>query len=201
MILKGGTPSASVYEWSYFRLTMPGFPAYVLLAACIVFLIPGLGRRWRSTAPAAVPLRFSRALALAGVVLVIYPLVLIVSTRAHAGNRVAYETSANLLTPVVSSLGLQVGADGGKTHLHWRQPDVGSTDVWYVVYRGEDDGCDPGKTRYCEFAMPLAAVVHGTSWTTSKPGPGVWRVGVIADPRATPHDGDLLLLSTPARAS
>src|SRR5262249_39970355 len=31
MVLKGGKGGASVYQWSYFRLSMPGFPAYVLL--------------------------------------------------------------------------------------------------------------------------------------------------------------------------
>ncbi len=39
-VVKGSSSQASISTTSYFRLTEPGLPAYALLAAAIVYLVP-----------------------------------------------------------------------------------------------------------------------------------------------------------------
>jgi hypothetical protein len=194
LIVKGGAQGRSdVYALSFFRLTMPGFPAYVLLAACIVFLVPGLARSWRARARRERPLRWTGGLVVAAVVLAAYPLALVAVSNAAPEGKVAKDNQHNLLVPITQALHATLR---GRT-LAWRAPAHGSSSVSYVVYRDDTDGCETRTSgaRDCQLTMRLGAVVTGTTWTNPRRGRWVYRVGVVADPLGRPRKGDLLMLS------
>ena len=52
LLIKGTYLPASVDDASFFRIVMPGFPAFVVLAAAVVLLVPGVRAR---PAPAPAP--------------------------------------------------------------------------------------------------------------------------------------------------
>jgi len=196
MVIKGGT-TASVYEWSYFRLTMPGFPAYVLLTCCIVFLIPGFGRRWRPRVAQPTRLRFTPGLIAALAVLSVYPLIVVATHGGSADNRVALDTS-NQLAVIAGDLHLKVVPTPAGPSLRWRQPNVGQTKVGYVVFRSKIPGCVT-ESRECMLAISPIRLVHSNNFPAWQFGSGLYRVGLVAGPRVSRLDGDLMLLSPPIR--
>jgi hypothetical protein len=198
LVVKGGTDRASVYGWSYFRITLPGFPAYVLLACCIVFLIPGFGRRWRPSTARFAPLRVSRGLIAAAAIFAVYPLIVVLAHGPAAHNRVAIDESNNTV-PVTSDLHVHVVQTPAGPSLRWQQPNVGSTKVGYVVlYAKGSTGCPPPTAaRECHLTTPNLRHVHSLNFPAWQLGPGIYRVGLVAGPRIARNDGDLMLLSPP----
>jgi hypothetical protein len=198
LIVKGSAKGRSdVYSTTFFRLTMPGFAAFVLLAACIVFCVPGLGREWRARAARAVPLRWTPALVVAVALLAVYPLAVIAVSHPARAQWAAKENAHNLLVPIAGDLHPDATRSGGRTRLRWTPPPTGSTHVSYVVYRGSSDGCTPRASgaKDCDFDLPLAAVTRDTHWTDPRPGRATYRVGLVADPLDRARKGDLLMLS------
>src|SRR5581483_1022994 len=80
-VVKGGAAVADVRTTSFFRLTMPGFPAYLLLVACVVLLVPGWGRLVVARRAAGTPPTPTRGLVLAVVVLAALPLAAVAAAR------------------------------------------------------------------------------------------------------------------------
>jgi Dolichyl-phosphate-mannose-protein mannosyltransferase len=195
-VVKGGAKGRSdVYALSFFRLTMPGFPAYVLLAACIVFLVPGLARRWRARAERPEPIRWTRGLIVAAAVLAAYPLAFVAVSHAAPSGKIAKDNAHNLLVPITGALHVRLH---GAT-LDWRRSDTGASTVSYAVYRDTTDGCieRTSGAHDCEFSMRLAAILTQRTWTDPRPGRWIYRVGVVGDPLGRPRQGDLLVLSPP----
>jgi hypothetical protein len=197
MLVKGGTAGASVYEWSYFRLTMPGFPAYVLLTCCIVFLVPGLGRQWRPLAARMTRLRPTPLLVAAVVVLSAYPLVFVLAHGGAPGGRVVLDTSNNLAVST-NDLHVKVVQTPAGPSLRWQQPNVGKTKVGYVIFRGANSGCEPGG-RDCILTEQSVRLVHSLNFPAWQLGSGIYRVGLVAGPHISRRDGDLMLISPPVR--
>ena len=195
LVLKGGTAGGTVYSWAFFRLTMPGFPAYVLLACCIVFAVPGLYRQWRQRLQSAVRLKPTRTLVAAAVVLAVYPLVFVVAHGGPATNSVALNTTDNLAV-ISDALHVHVVSTAKGSSLRWQQPNTGSSGVGYVVFRGTTDGCTP-EMRECVFGEPPLKLVHSLNFPAWQYGKGVYRIALVAGPRASREDGDMMLLSPP----
>lgn len=200
LVLEGGTPAASIRDMTYFNTALPGFPAYVILAACIVFLLPGLARRThhgggRSLALRPTPVTIAAAVLLAG-----YPLALVATARGRPDARLALG-AGGALVPVSATFDVAVQASDGVARLRWR-PLGGSTRVWYDVYRAVGSGCSVAATvRECDLSMALAAVVRRPDWTGRSPASDDYRIGVVAGPDRSSATGSLLMVSTPARAS
>jgi hypothetical protein len=194
MVVKGSANVASMSDLSYFRLVSPGIPAYVLLGASTVFLVPGTRRR----TPAAVPLRPHRAVPwLVAFLLGVLPLVLVATARAPHASRIALDTqSAN--APISSALTATMERHDGSVTLSWR-PLAGSTRVSYVVYRAKaGDGCQnpPAGVRYCILDASQVTVTDATS-TTIGAGGGTYRIAAAANSTKTLSAGDLMLLGPP----
>jgi hypothetical protein len=195
LVLKGGTAGATVYSWAFFRFTMPGFPAYVLLACCIVFALPGLGRRWLPRVKTATRLKPTRTLIAAAVVLGLYPFVFVLAHGGSATNKVALDSSNNLAA-ISDALHVHVVQTSAGPSVRWQQPDTGSTQVGYVVFKDATSGCTPAG-RDCDFNDPLIALVHSLNFPAWRYGKGVYRIGLVAGPRISRNDGDMMLLSPP----
>ena len=138
-LFKGGASGlATVNSTSFFRLVMPVFPAFVILALSIVFLLPGVPRR----APvAATPVPPTRLAVVAALALAVYPLVMVATARAWSAGHVAYAPQANLLVPVSNELRATAVVKDGTVRLSWRRPDHHSSRIHFVVFRSAAEDC------------------------------------------------------------
>jgi hypothetical protein len=213
LLVKGTYIPASVEDASFFRILMPAFPAYLLLAASVVLLVPGIRPH-----PAPRPLGLDRrkltlAFAAAVAVFAVLPLGVIAAVpRLHDGLQSAVRVGGNeSLVPVSSSIGLAAKAEQGTVRLDWAPRDSGAASVFYRVLRkqgagpGGGGGC-PGRLRNAPDSCQLYMDDVGSAVTTSfddRPGRGTWtyRVGVAANWLDDPSLGDIYVVSAPARVT
>lgn len=205
-VVKGTYELSTVASGSIFRILMPAFPAYFVLAAAIPLLVPVAGPRLaeRFTAEARAELpRAGLALSAAAVVLVLVPLVLVAAAGQAPEERTALARLDNLLLPVDESLAPEL-RDG---MLSWRAPS-GGPDVFYRVLRAPAGSSgiacvEPGgRARLCDLEMELVATTRAASWPVPPDAePATYRVAVAANWRDDPALGDMLALSPPAAAA
>jgi hypothetical protein len=203
LLAKGTYLPASVEDASFWRIMMPAFPAYLILGAAVVLLVPGV--RARPAAPTPVPRsrRFAIVLAAAVTAFTIVPLAVVAATpRLHDSGRQAVRLGDNLIP--VTSVGLRAATEGNAVRLSWN-PTTGSS-VFYRVLRwntatpgGVACAGTPGAASDdCELFMTVAATTKTPS-VVDHPGPGRWeyRIGVAANWLNDPTLGDVYVVSPP----
>ncbi len=111
---------ASIEDASFFRIMMPSFPAYLLLAASVVLLVPGFrARPSPSTQGVLAGRRLTGAIAAAAAVFVVFPLAVIAATpRLHDGGRLGVRAESSLV-PVSGKVGLHATVEGSSVRLTW----------------------------------------------------------------------------------
>jgi hypothetical protein len=194
--VKGSYAYSSVEDGSFFRLLMPAFPAFLIMCASIVFLVPRVPRtqpplrtRDRRLAPFAV--------ALALVVTAIVPAVAIAAASPEREPGV----SAYLpqLAPVTGSLHVTATRTSGGTRVSWSAPSHQAAKVFFYVYRsrpGASASCTPSAgADTCVLTMNVAAITRARTWLDPHPGNSVYRVAVLANWLNDTHLGDVYLLS------
>ena len=205
LLAKGTYIPASLDDASFFRILMPAFPAYLLLAAAIVLLVPGVHARPARPAPLLDGRRLTIAFGASVLVFAALPLAVIAATpRLHDSGRLAVRLGDNLL-PVASAVGLAASTDGGVVHLEWQPRSSSGASVFYRVFRAKDTldvGC-AGRLRNSSDNCQLSSGEVGSVRTTSfddKPGAGTWtyRIGVSANWLNDLRLGDVYVLSPPA---
>lgn len=203
VLLKGGAEGrAGVMQTSFFRLIEPAFPAFVLLVAGLVFLVPTRGRRRAGPVAAAPwPERPSRALAATAVVLALYPLVLVAAASAAPRDRFVHDEAHNQAVPVDAALDLRVSRQAGGVRLDWRAAAAGAGRVAYRVYRSPGPGCDhhSAGVQDCLLRMAQVATVRGTTWTDTTAKRWTYRIAAVADQRPQHVGGDLVVVSRAVR--
>jgi hypothetical protein len=203
LMVKGTAELSTVSTGSFFRLLMPGFPAYFLLVVSIVLLVPTLGAYLRRTWPeqAARPLDRRLVLALAAV-LALLPIVVVAVSRP-IGPPLPAILVDSILTPVDKEIDVDVRAEGESRVLTWSHPGTGSSDVFYRVYRTDltntDVECaDHGGADECALEMVLLGTTREPRWRDGSPPPGSrYRIGVAANSRNDPTAGDVATISEP----
>ena len=222
VLFKGSTAEAAVDSGSLFRLLMPAFPAFLLLAVCIPFCLPALGPRlWRHYAPEARSWFRARDSLLieAAAIFVVLPALVIVAVEPLHGARVAKDLAARTFISVDNRLALEAEPRKGGTRLSWSEPPTGKTRVFYRLYRsppvfyGGDptlppaiDGirCVPGR-RYvpdCFLEMSSITTTRRLSLgVDSRDGEWVYRVGMAANWADDEALGDVLMLGPPLRVA
>jgi len=204
LLAKGTYIPASIDDASFWRILMPAFPAYVLLAASAILLIPGVRARPTAAPPLVTGRRFTVAVAAGFVIFAVLPLgVLAAMPRLHDQGHLALRTP-DILIPVTSSLGLRAAGSGGTVHLTWKESRPSTASGFYHVLRtslATDYGCAGrlnGSSDNCVFSSQSIATTRGTSFT-DHPGAGSWtyRIGVAANWLNDPKLGDIYVLSTP----
>lgn len=206
LVLKGTPELSTVSSGSFFRFVMPGFPAYFLLAASVVLLVPTLGARLAARWPEARrrPVGRNTAVAL-GLALAAVPLV-VVAALGPASSPAKAAIVNDILTPVDDRIHVTVRADGNSRIVSWTHPDAGSTDVFYRVYRTESGGgdlvCEPrGAATTCQLEMLLLGTTREPRWRDGSPPLGSsYRIGVAANSRNDSAAGDVATLSPPVPA-
>jgi hypothetical protein len=202
LLIKGTYIPASVEDASFWRILMPAFPAFVLLAAFVVLLVPGLRAR-----PEGGAFRFAErertfALAAAVVVFVVAPLGVVAAVPPlHDGGRKAVRQGDTLI-PVSRDVAPRAVAEGDAVRLSWEPQPAGATRIFYRILRaqGESTAYCAGRPKSaaddCHIYMDAPAATHATSFL-DRPGPGTWtyRIGVSANWLDDVRYGDVYVVS------
>jgi hypothetical protein len=203
LLVKGTYIPASVEDASFFRILMPAFPAYLLLAASTVLLVPRLRAEPGSNPARLASRRLTIALAGAIAVFVVIPAAVIAATptlKDGGQQAVAYPSS---LLPITDQVTPRLSAANGAVTVAWPGWRSRTAEVFYRVLRtsGPNGGVACGGVRganQCNLYMDTVAATKARSFV-DRPGPGTWtyRVGVAANWLDDPQFGDVTLLSRP----
>jgi hypothetical protein len=205
LLAKGTYIPASIEDASFFRILMPAFPAYLLLAAAIVLLVPGVRTHSERVEPLLAGRKLTIAFAIAVLAFAALPLGVIAATpRLHDGGRQAVHLGDSLI-PVSPAVGLTATTKGTVVHLDWRPRPVAATAIFYRVLRvkgpGDGVGC-AGRVRNssdnCQLYVDEVASVRAPSFE-DRPGSGSWtyRIGIAANWLNDPSLGDIYTVSPP----
>jgi hypothetical protein len=217
VVIKGTSHSTAVQNGTFFRLLMPAWPAFLLLAACLPLLVPGVARRLRPQIPSVRPLALRSApVAIAAVVLALVPLAAMAALPSDRSGSVVEDFDYNT-TIAVRDFRLRAVLHGRNVELTWRPQQTGPTRVFYRVYWSPSAGQAPiggvgaysdgiaclpssGGATVCRVLMELLPPTRATTFTHSPP-PGTWtyRVGMLANWADDEAQGDVLLLSEAVR--
>jgi hypothetical protein len=193
-VIKGSSDQASISTTSYFRLTEPGLPAYALLAAAIVYLVPRRGERAAHPAPRPVP---RWAVAVTAAVGAVVPLAVVLLLRAQPGvGSTVRDLTRSTEAPISSALAPTVS---GST-LSWPAVAGHGAHVQYVVFRVDADsgGCtapDSGAPE-CLFTGKQVGVTRATSFAVPSIG-ATYRIAAAANYRDVQNGSDLMLIGPP----
>ena len=211
-VIKGSSPVASVESGSFWRLLMPAWPAYFLLAISIPLLVPRLAQRLLGAVrPPRPPRVASRALLVGAVVAFAVPAVALAALPPERNGRVAKMEHQSLFLPIDASfLPAAAAAADGSIELTWPEA-TGAARPFYVVlrserrYRYEATGeivtrghlCREGHGALrCALQMEEVGRTRDRTFNDRPPrGEWTYRIGVAANWRDDPEGGDVLVVS------
>jgi hypothetical protein len=219
VFVKGTSGSTGVQNATFWRLLMPGWPAYLLLAVSLPLLVPGVARALKRHVPRPRALAWRSApLVAAAALLGAVPLVATAALPAAHGRAIVDDYDFNTLVPV-GDFGLRASVSGPAVTLTWSPQAAADVADFYRVYVSNPGGQSPlgGLTGYrdgiacvpktsgassCRVLMQLRPATRATSFVDA-PGAGThtYRVGLFANWVDDPNAGDVLLLSEPVRVT
>lgn len=200
-VVKGSSTQSSITSLSYFRLTEPGLPAYVLLAASCAFLVPRGARRFAPLVTRAARPVPRAALAALVVATALVPLAVVAGAAVPRTPRLARAFQAQTVMPISSRLTAHATAAPGGVALTWRPVASGGARVWYVVLAVPTgtSGCTPptqGVNECVLWTLTQVAVTRSTSALVPA-GRATYRIGATVGYRDVPGTGDLILIGPP----
>jgi hypothetical protein len=202
VVVKATYVPASVEDASFWRILMPSFPAYLLLTASVVLLVPGVRPRPVPESFTLAGRRGTIALAAAVAVFAVLPLGVIAAAPVlKDGGHQAVLFDNNLL-PVSSEVGLQANSVDGVVHLSWHAQKPGAADAFFRVLRakGSTDALCAGTRAadQCRLYTDTVAATKSKAYD-DRPGPGTftYRVGVSANWLDDQRLGDVYVVSAP----
>jgi hypothetical protein len=203
-LIKGTYFAASIEDASFFRLLMPAFPAYVLLAASTVLLVPGLRARPDRSAPSLVGRRLTVAVIAAAAVFAALPLAIIAATPPlHDAGSKAVRAAASLV-PVSRDLLPTATLVGTNVWLAWDRDPAHRAAVFYRILRSAPPGgmacagTPPKASDDCRLYMESVGATRGATYV-DRPGRGTWtyRIGASANWLDDYAYGDVYVTSPP----
>jgi hypothetical protein len=205
--VKGTYLLASLDDASFFRLLMPAYPAFVLLAASVVLLIPGVRPRPSADAPLLSRRRLTFGVVVAAVVFAAVPLGVVAGTpRLHDGGARAAQLGVSLI-PVSAAVAPQAAPTADGVRLSWKpQPSRGAA-VFYRIFRApaKDVTCAGrlnGSADDCRLYTKEVGVTRSNTFVDRPPqGNWVYRVGVAANWLNDSALGDVYVISKPLAVS
>jgi hypothetical protein len=206
LLTKGTYIPASVEDASFWRILMPAFPAFVVLAASVVLLVPGLRARPEGGAFRLPDRKRTFAFAAAVAVFVVAPLgvVAAVPPLHDSGRKAVRQGDPGTLLPVSAVIAPRATVEGDGVRLSWRPQPAGASRVFYRILRtpGRSAALCGGRPENaaddCRIYMDAPAATHGISFL-DRPGPGTWtyRIGVSANWLDDFSLGDIYVVSQP----
>jgi hypothetical protein len=209
VLVKGGSSLASVDSGSLFRYLMPAFPAFCILAASLLLLVPTLGRRLLATLrPAAPSRRASLAIVAAGTLaFAAVAGATLAATPLRGDVLVVKVEESQPLIPIVADLGPTIGAEGRRITLRWQETAETSADTFYRIFRSPENVdvapqnaicTDEGGAVYCTLLDARAVgETRELVFTEETPEPGRWvyRVAVAGNHLDDTTQGDPVVIS------
>jgi heme/copper-type cytochrome/quinol oxidase subunit 3 len=205
LLLKGTYAEASIDDASFFRILMPAFPAYVLLASSVLLLVPGMRARPAPAQPVRTGRRLTIATVGAFIVFAAVPLGVVAAVpRLHDQGRLAVRTP-DTLVPISASVGLRTVRQDGTVRLTWSESIPATAAGFYHVLRANDPKGDVAcagrlnnSADNCILYTQSIATTRATTFT-DHPGAGTWtyRIGVAANWLDDPTLGDIYTVSKP----
>jgi hypothetical protein len=204
LLAKGTYIPASIDDASFFRIMLPAFPAYILLAASVALLVPGVRARPAPAQPDRPGRRLTVAVLTAFAVFALLPLgVLAAVPRLHDQGALAVRAPD---TPIPVAGHVRASVSGDSVQLTWHGLKPGAARAFYHVLRADtpngDVGCAGrlnGSSDNCVLSTSSIATTRATTFT-DHPGPGTWtyRIGVAANWLNDPALGDIYVVTKPA---
>ena len=205
LLAKGTYIPASIDDASFWRILMPAFPAFVLLTASVVLLVPRLRALPDGGAAPFAGRKLTVALAVATAAFVVAPLAVVAAVPPlHDGGRQAVRLDDNLV-PVSTAIAPRAAVDGNAVRLSWRPRTAGPTAVFYRILRVQGNngaascaGRQRNSADDCRLYMDAVGAASGTSYV-DRPGAGTWsyRIGVSANWLDDFRYGDVYVVSAP----
>ncbi|MFL6011396.1 MAG: hypothetical protein ACJ734_06365 [Gaiellaceae bacterium] len=204
LLVKGTYVLGGIDDASFFRLFMPGYPAYALLAAATVLLVPGVRVRPAAAAPWLSPRALTICVAAAALVFAVVPLAVVAAVPPlHDGGRQAVQLDISLI-PVSKDIQARAVPQTDGVHLSWHGSSPSGGAVFYRIYRRDrNDVACGGRLNNaaddCRLYSDAIAVTRSTTFVDHPP-PGNWtyRIGVSANWLNDPSLGDVYVVSRPA---
>jgi hypothetical protein len=207
LAVKGTYILASLDDATFFRLLMPAYPAYVILAASVLLLVPGLRPRPSVASPLLSSRRLTMSVVAAAAVFAVVPLGVIAAVPPlHDSGTRTVQVGISLL-PVLNEVEPHVTASGDSVRLTWRAQPTRGGKVFYRVLRGRGDdvACGGRLNNAADDCRAFADDVGSTRGTefVDHPGRGIWtyHVGVAANWLNDPKLGDIYVVSQPVSIS
>jgi len=204
LLAKGTYIPASIDDASFFRIMLPAFPAYILLAASVALLVPGVRARSAPAQPDRPGRRLTVAVLTAFAVFALLPLgVLAAVPRLHDQGALAVRAPD---TPIPVAGHVRASVSGDSVQLTWHSLKPGAARAFYHVLRADtpngDVGCAGrlnGSSDNCVLSTSSIVTTRATTFT-DHPGPGTWtyRIGVAANWLNDPALGDIYVVTKPA---
>jgi len=218
LLIKGSASQANVEDSSFFRLMMPAFPAYLLLAASIPLLVPAFGPRLAERfPPGRRQFLGTRSLAAAAVVFGLIPLVVVAALRSNDSARAVKYFDQGVFVPVSPQFRPTASTNAGRVVVRWHAI-AAPVPHFYRVLRSRTfdpapriDASTPAHEGVqclrarssrgaldCRLSMDTVGVTSSPQ-VTDNPGPGHWtyRIGLSANWLDDITLGDVLLVSPP----
>jgi hypothetical protein len=204
LVAKGTYIPASIDDASFFRIMLPSLPAYILLIASVVLLVPGVRARPAPVRPDRPGRRLTVAVVAAFAVFAALPLGVVAAVpRLHDQGHLAVRAPDTLI-PVSGTV--QVTQSGEAVRLSWSglKPSTART-FYHVLRSNRADGSLVCAGRVanaadnCVLFAGSIATTRGTSFI-DHPGQGTWtyRIGVAANWVDDPKLGDIYVVTKPA---
>jgi hypothetical protein len=215
VVVKGAADVATLESGSYWRLIMPGLPAFVLLVAAVPLLVPTfLDRMGPRLAPLPGRRPGLRATVATVAFLAVVPIAWLLGSDSLHVARQPGSTGAYVIPElVVDEIGVPADPDvvslrvrrvGAANELTWSDA-TGRARTFYKVYRSSPSRgfsemvCEPRGVDRCDLRMETLVTTRDNRFVDTKPPPdAVYRVGVAANWLDDESRGDVFAISAPA---
>lgn len=205
--IRAGSTLSSIDNASFFRYVMPAYPAFCILVASLLLLVPTYGRRLATAARPRPPSRRASSAAVASLAAA-FALVLAVTALAEPVDEpvtVRWD-STQPLVPVVDDLAPSLSSEARRITLRWRATPPTNATTFYRVFRGQgsaNDCSDDGGALYCTLVMQPVGETREPAFSEEPPEAGTWvyRVSVAANWLDDQTQGDPMLMSEPVETT
>ena len=197
VLIKGTVSYSNVYDTTFYRFLLPAWPAWVLIAAGVVFCWPGGGATRPDVRPVAPPGRWS--LAAVGILFAALPLALVLADSPAPLDQIVQQNAVGAPIAAVD-FGLTARQTGPHTVLlRWRPQGTRRATTGYVLYKARTNGCTLDGPSTCELRMLVIGTPTSTSFVDTQALPHAdYRIGLVPEqPPVQPDNPPLILVSTP----
>jgi hypothetical protein len=172
VVVKGTSERASVQDGTFFRLLMPAWPAYLVLAASLPLLVPGVPQRLGGLLRQVRPIEWrSRPALTAAALLGAVPLIVVAALPLLHGKTIVTDFTYNTVIPANVDFHLRAETNGMRVRLSWKIPPHGASRIFYRVYEYPTIASppSPNKTQIIDGVSCLSSTAQSATCALEMP--------------------------------